>query len=230
VIGSAEVIENPLPTASLSGTFDVCADTVTTINFDVNLTGTAPWTLELSLDGAPLTPVLVNASPYSASVTTPGTYTVSNLTDSTNCLGTATGSVVITARNTINVLSVRDSCLPNNAGFIVIVELANGDVATYQNSGTTPGSFVGSTFTSAPQPSGNGYSFIFSDQYGCTPQTVSQALVNCNCLNEAGTMARDTVSLCGAGTISLPTGTSGAGSIGEPDDVLAFYIHTGCLL
>ncbi|MFK8056758.1 MAG: gliding motility-associated C-terminal domain-containing protein [Saprospiraceae bacterium] len=227
VSGTAVVIENPLPTATLSGAFDLCANSSDQISFDVTLTGTAPWTLELALNGAPLTPVTVNTSPHTVTVMAAGTYTVSNLTDATTCIGAGTGSVVVTERQPVTVLSVRDSCLPGNTGFIVIVELANGDVATYQNTGTDPGSFVGSTFTSSSIPSGNGYSFIFSDQYGCSPQTVTQAIVNCSCNNEAGTMARDTASLCGPGTITLPAATSGLGSMGEPNDVLAYYLHTG---
>lgn len=227
VSGSAVVIEDALPTAVLSGAFDLCANSGDQIMFDVFLTGNAPWTLELALGGAALTPVTVNASPYTVTVTTPGTYTVNSLTDDTSCPGTGSGSVVITERQPVTVNTVRDSCLPNNAGFIVIVELANGDVATYQNTGADPGSFVGNVFTSDPLPSGSGYSFIFSDQYGCSPQTVAQAIVNCNCNNDAGTMARDTASLCGPGVIILPAGTSGAGSMGEQGDVLTYYLHSG---
>ncbi len=225
--GSAMVVEDPLPTASLSGAFDLCANSGNQISFDVTLTGTGPWELELALDNAPLTPVTVNASPYTATVSTAGTYTVSSLIDATTCAGSGSGSVVITERQPVSIVSVQDSCLTNNGGFIVIVELTNGDIATYQNTGSNTGSFSGSVFTSDPIPSGNGYSFIFSDQFGCSPQTVTQAIVNCNCANEAGSMARDTVSLCGPGTITLPASTSGQGAMGEPNDVLAFYLHTG---
>jgi gliding motility-associated-like protein len=227
--GSAMVAEDALPTATLGGAFDICANAGDQISFDVTLTGTGPWDLELALDNAPLTPVTVTNSPYTFTATTAGTYTVSSVVDATTCAGTSTGSVVVTERQPLSIVSVRDSCLANNGGFIVMVELANGDVATYQNTGLDAGGFSGNVFTSDPLPSGSDYSFLFSDQFGCSPQTVSQAIVNCDCTNSAGTMARDTMSLCGAGNITLPVATSALGSTGEVNDALAFYLHTGSL-
>ena len=225
--GSATVVEDPLPTATLSGAFDLCANSGDQIMFDVVLTGTGPWNLELALNNAPLTPVTVNNSPFTFTATTPGTYTVSSLVDATTCAGTSSGTVVITERQPVSIVSVQDSCLANNGGFIVIVELANGDVNTYQNTGLNTGSFSGSIFTSDPLPSGSGYSFLFSDQFDCNPQTVAQSIVNCSCANSAGTMARDTLSVCGAGTITPDPSTTAQGSFGESSDVLAFYLHTG---
>ncbi len=90
--GSAVVTVAPRPTATVSGTAQVCAGGATTIQ--AVLTGTGPWTVVWS-DG--LTQSNVAASPATRSVSPAATttYTVASVNDA-DCSGTAAGSAVVT--------------------------------------------------------------------------------------------------------------------------------------
>ena len=90
--GAAVITVSPNPTATVTGTAQICPGGAT--NIQAALTGTGPWTLVWS-DG--VTQSNVAASPAARTVS-PGattTYSVTSVTDA-SCAGTSSGSAVVT--------------------------------------------------------------------------------------------------------------------------------------
>jgi gliding motility-associated-like protein len=91
---------NPLPTAAISGSIEVCQNSPSPV---LTLTGgnsTAPYTINYTLNGTPLTATTAgNTFTLTAPTGTPGTYTYSlvNVTDasSTQCNQTQNGQAVV---------------------------------------------------------------------------------------------------------------------------------------
>lgn len=92
------IVRNPLPTALVTGTTDICYDDSATVQ--VALTGSAPWSLTYT-DGTNSSTVSVTSSPYTFNTGSlpAGTYTynVTGVTDRLGCAGTTSGSAVVTA-------------------------------------------------------------------------------------------------------------------------------------
>ncbi len=112
--GSAAVMINPLPTATVSGGGTVCAGQ-TLPNVSIALTGTGPWSLTYS-DGTASHPVSgITASPYVITGAA-GTYTVSSVSDA-NCAGTFSGtaSVVVNSRPTASISGTTAVCAGGSA-------------------------------------------------------------------------------------------------------------------
>jgi PKD repeat protein len=97
ITGSATVLANNSPhgiMSSLNAT--LCAGQ--NINIPVQLSGTAPWSFTYSIDGQ--NPILVSNiadSNYMLSVSEPGTYEISALSDAICSFGTYSGAAVVTA-------------------------------------------------------------------------------------------------------------------------------------
>lgn len=89
VNGTATVTVNPLPTALLSAGGEICANEQ--YAFDIDLTGTPNWDLELAFDdGTVVTTDVVSAidltaSPFTWTVDQAGTYSVTSVTDGNGC-------------------------------------------------------------------------------------------------------------------------------------------------
>ena len=97
VSGAGTVNDYPVPSAVISGSTAICENTPTDLR--VNLTGMAPWTFSYRKNAdAPALIANVSSSPYSISVSKPGTYTLVNVSDN-NCTGTVSGSAVVTVRD-----------------------------------------------------------------------------------------------------------------------------------
>ena len=92
--GSGTILTNPIPTATISGGGVMCGggpipDVV------IDLVGTAPWDFTYTDGVTPVTISGTSTNPYILSGLSNGTYTVTNVTDATACVGTFSGSVVI---------------------------------------------------------------------------------------------------------------------------------------
>ncbi|MEI6435198.1 MAG: hypothetical protein WCP32_10165, partial [Bacteroidota bacterium] len=94
--GSAVITVIPRPTATISGDNTICDGSESTLT--VNLTGSQPWTIDITngtttitVSGITLSPYTLNVSPY---MTT--TYTVTSVIDATICPGFNFGSAVVT--------------------------------------------------------------------------------------------------------------------------------------
>ncbi len=95
VSGSANINITPKPSATLSGSANICAGAST--NLSVSLTGTAPWSLTYTDGTNPQTISGILASPYNINVnpSSTKTYTLQNLSDA-SCVGTTlTGSPIV---------------------------------------------------------------------------------------------------------------------------------------
>ena len=96
VSGLAEVVENPLPTAEISGGGSYCAGTTPTgVDVTIDLTGEGPWTVVYAIDGASQ-PALIDilTSPYILADATEGEYTLVSVVDA-NCIGTVNGNATV---------------------------------------------------------------------------------------------------------------------------------------
>jgi gliding motility-associated-like protein len=100
VNGSSQVTINPLPSAILTGNEQVCEGE--SAQFNVDLTGTGPWSIEVS-DGTNTEMVTAFASPYTYPVDQDGDYTLAVVSDSycaTN--GTGAASLIVHPLPTAN--------------------------------------------------------------------------------------------------------------------------------
>lgn len=86
-----EVAPEP-PTATLSGTAEICEGTTTLL--EVALTGEAPWTLSYKVSGTTKTKTIQN-SPYQFSVTEEGEYSLVSVSDRNGVSGTVSGTATI---------------------------------------------------------------------------------------------------------------------------------------
>ncbi|MDI9258212.1 beta strand repeat-containing protein, partial [Flavobacterium sedimenticola] len=129
---SFQLIVNPLPTATISGTTTICSGTNTVITFN----GTPNATVTYTVDGGPNQPIVLDGTGTN-SVTTPNltansTYTlVSVLNNTTNCTRTLTGSATVTvsALPTATISGTTTVCL--NAASPSITFTGAGGTAPY---------------------------------------------------------------------------------------------------
>ena len=91
--GSATVVVNPVPTATMSGTVPFCVGGTAQVN--IQLTGVAPFSVTYNNGGPPVTVNGITSNPYVLSLTpvVSSTYTVTNV--SSTCGGIASGSTAV---------------------------------------------------------------------------------------------------------------------------------------
>ena len=127
------------PTATISGSFSVCAGT--TVQAKVDLTGYTPWTFTYT-DGTTSTSVTTSTSPYyiNLSPTSTKNYTLTSL-NGPYCAGTVSGSAVvnITVPPTVTLSNLGTVC--TNASKVLTQGSPSG--GTYSGSFVQSGSFFG---------------------------------------------------------------------------------------
>jgi hypothetical protein len=94
---AATLTVNPMPTAVFSGSTSVCGVNQTR-SIGVTLTGTAPWTINYTVNGVATSISNITASPYYFSVTPAltTTYILTSVTDANCYNSTLTGSTTLT--------------------------------------------------------------------------------------------------------------------------------------
>ena len=226
VTGTGTVTQNPSPAATLSGTGSICQGSGQQVPLTVTLTGTAPWTVNWTVDNNAQAPLVINTSPYTLNIgqAQAGTVELTNVTDGNGCPGTASGSATVTVNTAPTVSMVSTPCDALNENFTVSFTINGGNPATYS---VTPlnGTLTGNMFVSNPIPSGNGYSFVVADANGCSPVTVSEPAVICDCGTAVGSMDLAPVEECGNGPVTVTYDTSGQEFDGN--DILVFILHSG---
>ncbi|MEY3367691.1 MAG: hypothetical protein RI973_846 [Bacteroidota bacterium] len=226
VSGSAEVIENPAPTAILSGMGTICQGSGQTDTLDIELTGSAPWTVGWSVNGAAQAPLQVNSSPYSLVIgqSQAGNISLTSVVDANGCNGTAsgTGTVVVNTAPVVSGISI--TCDATNTNYVVTFSISSGDPSSYS---VTPlnGTLTGNQFTSNSIPSGDGYNFDVTDANACAVINVSDNAVVCDCTTQAGTMDQAPVLECGDGPVTVDYDDTN--EVLDGDDVQVFILHSG---
>ncbi|MDX9773080.1 MAG: PKD domain-containing protein [Bacteroidales bacterium] len=135
------VTVRPLPTAIISNSGTICAEGNHPIN--ITLTGTAPWSVVYAINGADQPAINIVASPYTFNVNTAGSYTITSVTDASNCTNTGIGNAAVSFYPvpTATISGTTETCSGGSA------------VITINLTGTAP------------------YDFIYTD--GTTPVTVT---------------------------------------------------------
>lgn len=226
VSGSATVTQNPLPTATLTGGGSICQGSGQQVQLNIALTGTAPWTVNWQSGTNTQTPLTINASPFTLPIgqNLAGTITLTGVTDANGCQGTANGSSLVQVFSAPTVSNVETVCDPTNTFFNVSFNINGGNPATYSVS-PGAGTLNGNIFTSDPIPTGSGYSFVVTDVNNCSPVTVADPIVVCDCTTTAGSMGLNTIEECGAGTVTASYDNTD--EVLDGDDVLVFVLHSG---
>ena len=211
------------PSASLGTGTSICEgdDATLTIGF----TGEAPWSLTYDDGSGPQTLNGITDNPYNLVLSPLATteYCITGMSD-VHCPGNASGCSTVTVNTGVSVANISTECNPTATAYVVTFEVSGGDPATYFTTGN-PGTIAGGIFTSDEIPTGTGYSIVFDDANGCSPQTVEAAIVVCDCETDAGMMSPDTLSHCSDGPTANANPATGTGLDG--DDILQYVLHTG---
>jgi gliding motility-associated-like protein len=231
VSGSATVTENPQPTAVLSGNASICQGSGNAADLTITLTGTAPWTVNYTVNStpaAPLTGLMSNTETLSIPEAQAGNIEITSVTDGNGCTNTGDGTVITVEVNDAPIVSnIMTPCNAANDAFTVTFEITGGDPASYTVNGSNMGISAGPPyiFTSNEITSGMGYDFTVDDANNCNPASVSQASVICACDTEVGTMDQMVMNICGDGPVTAVYDNTNEASDGN--DILVYYLHEG---
>lgn len=227
--GQVDVIEDPLPTASISGSGAICQGSATTVDLTITLTGTPNWTVNWAVDGAAQAALDISASPFTLTIGSAqaGDITIIDVTDGNGCFNTGDGSTATVVINDAPIVNnIQATCNLTNTGFVVTFEITGGDSGSYTVTGGA-GSISATApfiFTSDEIPSGDGYAFTVDDVNNCNPVLVDDVSVLCDCTTEVGAMDQNTVQECGDGPVTA--GYDDA-HVFDADDVVNFILHEG---
>ena len=215
------VVWNAEPTATITGTYDVCKGVPLPIK--ITFTGQAPYMFSYTNNGQ-----LVNA------VASQNTYNiVANLQQTTtfiltavqdvNCPGTVNGQAVVTVHQAPDIINPVVTCSADNQTYTVEFDVLNGGSATF--TGTVPGNFNPATghFTSNNIPVQQNYAFqVVDNQYNCGMDSVS-GVPTCACVTNAGSFGQAPLLLCIGAAATTPATT---GFVLDGNDTLLYYLAT----
>jgi hypothetical protein len=170
-----------LPTASVAGENSVCADNTTT-SISVDLTGTAPWNIEVNNGIGSLTatetPFVFEVNPAESTV-----YQIISVTDANNCPSAGTGefNVMVNALPQLSLVSDTSAC----ANHIVELEANTTGEVNYL---WMPGEYTTQTISVDTTGVGMGlhtWSVVITDANGCTKSAQANVTFNdCTGINE----------------------------------------------
>ncbi len=213
------------PTATMSGGGTICPGGTVDANLDFALTGAGPWVIEFTLNAVAQIPINATGSPHQHSVSQPGTYAITSVTDASGCVGTVSGTATVTQITPLAISNVQTQCDPTNTNYVLTFEISGGDAATYMVTGVT-GSISATApyiFTSQNIPQGTTTNFTVSDNSACAAVS-DNVTVNCACATEVGSMDPTLISICGTGTA---TGTyDNSTEVLDGNDISQFVLHT----
>lgn len=234
VSGDATVIENALPTVALSGSGAICAGSGETVDLTINLTGEPNWTVNWTVNGNDQAPLSISSSPFTLTIgqSQAGDIELTSVTDGNGCTNTGDGNIInVEVNNAPTVSGITTTCNPTNTGYTVTFVISNGDSSTYSvisnvlgvsGTLTTTAPF---TFTSDEILNGDGYSFVINDANNCSPVTIEDDEVQCDCSTNAGDMGLDLIEQCGDDPITADYDNTN--EFLDADDVLEYILHSG---
>ena len=167
-IGNATVSYYPVPTATISGTTEICSGGSAVLT--ITLTGAAPYDFTYS-DGVNPAVVVTNhpTMVYNATVTpvANATYTITAMNDNNGCLGTLSGAAVITInpRPVLTLAGTNLLCNGDNSGAVNLT-VASG-TPLFSFAWTGPDGFTAGTEDIAGLRAGL-YAVTVTDSKGCT--------------------------------------------------------------
>ncbi len=221
VAAGTPVTFREIPTAEITGDGTLCIGDDTDLT--INLSGEAPWTVQYT-DGTTTFDLNgINSSPFILNVN-PSTSTTYELVSVNNnfCPGTVSGRAKISVFDTPTVSNVEVECDNTNTQYTVTFEINNGDIDSYNVTGS--GTLSGNIFTSDFIPSGDGYSFTVSDDNQCGQVVVEAQSFSCSCDTEVGNLTGSNLDLCIGEIANL---THDGNENLDPNDVLIFVLHDG---
>lgn len=211
-----------IPSAALSGTPAICVGG--TANLTVAFTGEGPWSISYD-DGTGNIQTVngITDNPYSLAVNpaVTTTYCLTAMSD-VHCPGDESGCGTVTVNTGVQYTNLSVVCNATSTAYTVSFTITGGDPASYVVTGG-PGTIANGVFTSDELPTGTGFSFVVSDANNCTPQTVAQTQVICDCTTDAGQMDTALVEECGNGPLAVNPAT---GFALDGDDLHFYYLHT----
>lgn len=222
-----EVVYYEIPSASMSGTSEICSGEI--VSIEVTFTGVGPWEFTYTPStGAPVTTSDIMDNPYTFTVapTVATTYQLTDVTD-INCPGNASGVVAVSVFDAPFISPPTTICNSTNTGYIVTFGINGGDPTTYNVSPLTGTIDANGVFTSDEFPNGTGYQFFIDDGNGCGPVEAAEAFVMCDCETFAGALEQvNAIDECGEGPVTF-TPSPVIPAVLDGDDVLNFMLHTG---
>lgn len=184
VSGTAAITINPPPTAGLAGSNTICNGGSAML--PVNFTGGGPWDLTWTNGTTPITTSGITSNPFFISISPTATTTYSATGLSTTCLGSASGSAVITVNPVpVITLSGNQVICPGNQATLTFSLTGQAPWNLTYNDGTSNFSASGITaspyFVSVSPNTNRTYTLVsYSDQLCAGVQTGSQAVVQVN--------------------------------------------------
>ncbi|NBV13287.1 MAG: T9SS C-terminal target domain-containing protein, partial [Sphingobacteriia bacterium] len=129
VSGSASILVNALPTATLSGSQTLCLGS--TANLSIHLTGPAPWTVTYTDGVQPTTISGIVSSPYVMSVTPSQSTTYSMVSVVNPYVGTVSGTAALGVQVIPSIPSVLSATSPTCTGLTLNWSGVNGATGYY---------------------------------------------------------------------------------------------------
>ncbi len=208
-IGNAIVSFFPVPTATISGTTEMCAGGSAVLT--ITLTGAMPYDFVYT-DGATSVTVTNHAAMvYTATVTpaVPTTYTITSMNDNNGCLGTLLGPAVVTINPTptLTLAGTNLLCFGDNSGAVALT--VNSGTAPFSYAWTGPGGFTAGTEDISGLQAGY-YAVTVTDSKGCSASgniTMTQPTVLT--LSKSGDIAL----LCNGATNGAGSFTAAGGTL-----------------
>ncbi|MFN8301223.1 MAG: gliding motility-associated C-terminal domain-containing protein [Saprospiraceae bacterium] len=220
VSGLATVFVFTPPTADMSGDATFCNSAQTDVIVD--FTGTGPFSIVWSQDGAVQPQVTTFDDPYLIPVSTT-TTTVFELIDvqSPGCIGDPDGTATITVNYPPSYANLDFNCNPAQNNYTVEFDVIGAALPLTLVTGS--GSFSGTHFTSNPLSQAVGFNFVFHDANNCGNVTVS-GVAGCNCVSDAGDMSlAPALEVC---AFQTATATHLGGQNLDANDALRFILHS----
>ncbi len=165
-IGSATVSYFPVPTATISGTAEMCAGGSAILT--ITLTGAAPYDFTYTVNGAPVVVTNHPTTVYTATVTPAvnTTYAVTAMNDNNGCLGTFAGTAVVTINPapSLTLAGTNLLCNGDNSGAVNLTVAAGTPAFSYAWTG--PDGFIAGTEDISGLKAGY-YAVTVTDSKGC---------------------------------------------------------------
>lgn len=204
---SVGVVEHELPTATISGSEEICDDGSESATLPISLTGNSNWSIVLNDGSGDLPAVSASSSPYNFTTSLSGNYSITSVSDA-NCTGTPAGSGSISFRTNLDTTNFSITCDVND-DVIIAFDITGGIPAGYDVNGIS-GNLSGTTWTSDPLPELTLHSGSINDGTTCHPLSLS-VNKSCSCPEEVTISGDNTI--CDNGsttpiTLSFSGGTS----------------------